>query len=217
MKKLVFAAFGLVFVATACTTPGTNTAIGAGAGAAVGAVAGGVIANNTKGGETWKGAVIGGVAGALVGGAVGNYFDAQAKELAAIATVEKIKDAQGNTAGLKITLKNDILFDVGSAELSSAAQKTLTDLLKVLNKYPKNQIVVEGNTDNTGSAAFNQTLSEQRAKAVYNFLLGTGLKTKRISYIGYGMNNPIADNSTPEGRAANRRVNLNITVDQADL
>ncbi|AKL97408.1 OmpA family protein [Endomicrobium proavitum] len=211
MNKVLLTALGFCLLAAACTTPGKNTAIGAGAGAAVGAVTGAVIANNTKGGEAWKGAVIGGAAGAVAGGAIGNYFDKQAKELAAIADVAKTND------GLRITLKNDILFSVNSAELSSAAQKTLTDLNTVLKKYPQNIIVVEGNTDNTGSAATNKTLSEKRAKAVYDFLLGTGLKTYKISYIGYGLTNPIADNSTEEGRAKNRRVNLDITANTAAI
>jgi len=205
MKKVLFSAVCLCFAVAACTTPGKNTAIGAGAGAAVGAVAGGVIANNT-GGQTWQGAVIGGLAGAAAGGAIGNYFDKQAKELAAIADVVKTND------GIKITLKNEILFATGSSELSPAASKTLTDLNRVLNKYPANIIIVEGHTDNTGSAAFNMTLSQQRAKAVYDYLLGSGLKTYKISYVGYGLTQPIADNSTEMGRAANRRVNLNITA-----
>ncbi len=207
MKKSAAAVFCfcLLMSAAACTTPGKNTAIGAGAGAAVGAAAGAIIANNT-GGNSWEGAAYGAGAGLIVGGVVGNYFDKQAKELAAIADVKKTND------GLIITLKNEILFSVNSSELSSAAMTTLSDLNRVLKKYPENIIVVEGHTDNTGTAALNQTLSERRAKAVYDYLLGTGLKTYRISYIGYGLTQPIADNSTEEGRSKNRRVNLNITA-----
>ncbi len=207
MKKIALfsVGLGLCLMMAACATPGKRTAIGAGAGAAVGAAAGAVIAHNT-GGEAWQGAAIGGAAGALVGGVVGNYFDKQAQELAKIAEVTKTDD------GLRVTLKNDILFAIGSAELSADARKTLTDLNTVLKKYPENIIIVEGHTDNTGSAALNQDLSEKRAKAVYDYLLGTGLQTFKISYVGYGLNQPIADNSMEEGRAKNRRVNLNITA-----
>jgi len=205
MKKFAFVAVSLCLMASACTSPGKRTAIGAGAGAVVGATAGAVIANNT-GGNSWQGAAIGGAAGAVLGGAIGNYFDKQAKELAAIAEVTKTND------GLLITLKNDILFAINSSELSAAAQQTLTDLNRVLKKYPENIIIVEGHTDSTGTAALNQTLSEKRAKAVYDYLLGTGLKTYSIAYKGYGMTQPIADNSMEEGRAKNRRVNLNITA-----
>jgi outer membrane protein OmpA-like peptidoglycan-associated protein len=205
MKRFAFALSFLGLTLTSCTTPGKNTAIGAGAGAVVGAVGGAVIANNT-GGESWKGALIGGAAGALAGGALGNYFDKQAKELAKIADVVK------TDSGLRVTLKNDILFSTGSSELSQNAQQTLKDLNKVLKKYPENIIVVEGHTDITGSATTNKTLSNKRAKAVYDFLLGSGLETYKLSYIGYGITKPIADNSTEAGRSKNRRVNLDITA-----
>ncbi|MCL2485691.1 MAG: OmpA family protein [Endomicrobia bacterium] len=205
MKKLTFAVFGLALLMAACTTPGKNTAIGAGAGAVLGGVAGGVIAHNT-GGDAKTGALIGAGSGLLVGGVVGNYFDKQAKELAAIATVTKTDD------GIVVTLKNDILFGIGSSELTSASVQTLSDLNRVLKKYPENIIIVEGHADNTGNAASNQTLSEKRAKAVYDFLLGQQLKTYRISYRGFGDTRPVADNSIEEGRAKNRRVELNITA-----
>jgi len=81
-----------------------------------------------------------------------------------------------------------------------------------LKKYPENIVVVEGYTDSTGSDAINLPLSKNRAKAVYDYLLGQNLKTYQISYVGYGSANPVADNSLEEGRAKNRRVNLNITA-----
>ena len=194
----------------ACTTPGKRTAIGAAGGAAVGAAAGAVISHAT-GGKAGKGAIIGAAAGLVAGGALGNYYDKQAKELAAIADVVKTDN------GLQVNLKNDILFDVGSSELSAASVQTLTDLNRVLKKYPKNRIVVQGHTDSTGTAEYNQTLSTQRAKAVYDYLIGTGLKTLSISYVGYGKDYPIASNDTEAGRAANRRVVLVITANEKDI
>ena len=142
---------------------------------------------------------------------MGNYYDKQAKELAAIAEVVK------SDAGIQVYLKNDILFATSSAELTDASRQTLTDLNRVLKKYPKNRIVVQGYTDSTGGDAINIPLSQQRAKAVYDYLLGTGLKTLSISYVGYGSSNPIASNSTAEGRAQNRRVVLSITANEKDL
>ena len=206
MKKLLALLFCAVLV-SACTTPGTKTAIGAGAGAAIGAAAGAVITHNT-GGKAGEGAIYGALAGAAAGGLIGNYYDKQAKELAAIADVKKTDN------GIEVTLKNDILFTTGSAELSEGAKKTLTDLNKVLKKYPENIIQVQGHTDSTGSASFNQTLSEKRAKAVYDFILANGLKTNSLTYIGFGPNQPIASNDTAEGRAKNRRVELKITANQ---
>lgn len=206
MKKTLFVAVICALVLSACTTPGKRTAIGAGAGAAVGGIAGAVIANNT-GGKSGQGAIYGALAGAALGGGIGNYLDKQAKELAAIADVSRTADG-----GIVVTLKNEILFDTNSAVLSAEAGNTLLDLNKVLKKYPSNIIVVEGYTDSTGKADYNKKLSEQRAKAVYDFILNNGLKTSSISYVGYGIANPVADNSTAAGRAKNRRVQLNITA-----
>lgn len=206
MKNLIVL-FLCAILVSACTTPGKKTAIGAGAGAAVGAAAGAIIANNT-GGKSAEGAIYGALAGAAAGGLIGNYYDKQAKELAAIADVKKTEN------GIEVTLKNDILFTTGSAELSAAAKQTLTDLNKVLKKYPENIIQVQGHTDSTGSASFNQTLSEKRAKAVYEFILANGLKTSGLTYVGFGATSPIASNDTEEGRAKNRRVELKITADK---
>ncbi len=210
MKKIVLLSTLGVFLLAACTTPGKRTAIGAGAGAAVGAGAGALIAHAT-GGKAGTGALIGGLAGLAAGGTLGNYYDKQAKELAAIADVVKGEN------GIQVYLKNDILFDVNSAVLSTQAMQTLKDLNRVLKKYPKNRIVVQGFTDSTGSDAYNKTLSTQRAQAVYNYLIANGLKTLSITYIGYGESNPIASNDTEAGRAQNRRVVLSITANEKDI
>ena len=142
---------------------------------------------------------------------MGNYYDKQAKELAAIADVVKGEN------GIQVYLKNDILFDVNSAVLSTEAMQTLKDLNRVLKKYPKNRIVVQGFTDSTGSDAYNKTLSTQRAQAVYNYLIANGLKTLSITYIGYGESNPIASNDTEAGRAQNRRAGFAVTAHQKDI
>lgn len=210
MKKTVLLCMVCALLAAACTTPGKKTAWGAAGGAAVGAAAGAIIANNT-GGKSEKGAIYGALAGMAAGGLLGNYYDKQAKELAKIAEVVKSDN------GIQVYLKNDILFTTGSSELSPASMQTLADLNKVLKKYPKNRIVVQGYTDSTGSDAINNKLSTQRAKAVYDFLLGSGLKTKSITYVGYGASNPIASNATAAGRAQNRRVVLSITANEKDL
>lgn len=210
MKKVILLTAVCSLLATACTTPGKRTAWGAAGGAAVGAVAGAVISHNT-GGKSGTGAIVGALAGASAGGLLGNYYDKQAKELAAIADVVKSEN------GIQVFLKNDILFSTGSSELSAASLQTLSDLNRVHKKYPKNRIVVQGYTDSTGSDAINQKLSTARAKAVYDYLLGSGLKTLSITYVGYGSSNPVASNETAEGRAQNRRVVLSITANEKDL
>lgn len=215
MKKMTVLMCAALLVA-ACTTPGKRTAIGAGGGAALGALTGAVIANNT-GGKSYQGAIYGALAGAAAGGALGNYYDKQAKELAAIADVQKVKDANGKTIRLVITLKNDILYETGNAALSSASVSTLNDLLRVLKKYPKNNIIVAGHADSTGSEEYNQVLSTNRAKGVYDYLVGNGLKTLSIQYVGYGSAQPVASNETEAGRAKNRRVELLITANEKDI
>ncbi|MDR1123850.1 MAG: OmpA family protein [Elusimicrobiota bacterium] len=208
MKKTLLASvLAAVTVLTACTSPGAKTAIGAGAGAAVGAVGGAIIAHNT-GGKAGTGAIVGGLAGATAGGLIGNYYDKQAKELAAIADVVK------TDKGIEIKLKGDILFETGKSNLSVESQKLLTNLNRVLKKYPANIIAIQGYTDSTGSAATNAALSEARAKAVYDYALAQGLKTASLTYKGYGPASPVADNGTAAGRSANRRVELKISTNQ---
>ncbi len=210
MKKTILVCSICALLAAACTTPGKRTAWGAAGGAAVGAAAGAII-SHTTGGSSGQGAVYGALAGLAAGGLLGNYYDKQAKELAAIAEVVKSDN------GIQVFLKNDILFATNSSELTADSMQTLTDLNRVLKKYPQNRIVVQGYTDSTGTDAINNRLSKERAKAVYDFLLGSGLKTKSITYIGYGSANPIASNSTAAGRAQNRRVVLSITANEKDL
>lgn len=210
MKKTLLVFTIASILATACTTPGKNTAWGAAGGAVLGAVSGAIIAHTT-GGKSGQGAVYGALAGVTAGGLLGNYYDKQAKELAEIAEVVKTDN------GIQVYLKNDILFATNSSELSDASIKTLTDLNRVLKKYPKNRIVVQGHTDSTGNDAINNPLSVARAKAVYDYLVGTGLKTLSLTYTGYGSAYPIASNDTAEGRAMNRRVVLAITANEKDL
>lgn len=207
MKKIILICVTSAIVLGACTTPGKRTAIGAGAGAAGGAIAGAIISHNT-GGKSGTGAIYGALAGAALGGVIGNYYDKQAKELAKIADVKKSDN------GIEVTLKNDILFDTDSAVLSAKAQKTLLDLNKVLKKYPENIIIIEGHTDSTGSASYNKSLSEKRAKAVYDFIINNGLKTSSLTYIGYGSSVPLVKNDSVENRNKNRRVQLKITANQ---
>ena len=129
MKKSILFLCAVALIC-ACTTPGKRTAIGAAAGTAVGAGAGALISKAT-GGSAGKGAVYGAAAGLVTGGIIGNYYDKQAKELAAIAEVTKTEN------GITVTLKNDILFDVDSAVLSNEAKQTLLDLNRVLKNILK--------------------------------------------------------------------------------
>ena len=99
-----------------------------------------------------------------------------------------------------------ITFDVGNATIKPQSMGTINEIFSIMQKYPELKFSVEGHTDNTGNAASNQTLSETRAKAVCDKLQQMGIDSNRLSTKGYGMNKPIDNNDTAEGRAKNRRV-----------
>jgi outer membrane protein OmpA-like peptidoglycan-associated protein len=109
--------------------------------------------------------------------------------------------------GLVVNM-GDVLFDTGKSDLRSQAREALAKLTGIVLNYPSLRLAIEGHTDSTGSAEFNQTLSEKRANAVRDFLVTQGLDMSSLSAQGLGMNNPVADNSTAEGRQKNRRVEI---------
>ena len=198
-----------LIIGTACTSPGKKTAIGAGAGAAGGALLGAVIGHQS--GNSGKGALIGAAAGATVGGLVGNRLDKQAKELSQLAETKRTEH------GIVTKLKNDILFDSGSAGLKAEAQQKISQIGAVIKKYPEDIVTVIGHTDNVGKADYNQQLSENRAKAVKLQLVASGVPSDNVQVVGMGPSQPLADNKSPAGRATNRRVELQITVDESKV
>ena len=109
--------------------------------------------------------------------------------------------------GMVMTL-GDVLFATGKADLQPGAMNTVDRLAVFLSQYPDKTVLIEGFTDNTGTDAFNQGLSERRAAAVESALIQAGVSPGRISTIGYGKARPIADNGTAEGRLRNRRVEI---------
>ncbi len=105
---------------------------------------------------------------------------------------------------------NNVFFETSRYNLKEAATLELDRLVDLLERYPKMQIEIAGHTDSKGGADYNKTLSQNRAKAVYDFLLKNNIPQKRIEYKGYGEDAPIADNETEKGRAENRRVEFKI-------
>ncbi len=105
-----------------------------------------------------------------------------------------------------------VYFKTASAELSPVALKPLNEAVEILNEYPNTTLVIEGHTDNRAGAAYNKDLSQRRANSVKAFFVGKGLKPNRFTSVkGYGLEQPIADNNTEEGRALNRRVSIKAT------
>jgi outer membrane protein OmpA-like peptidoglycan-associated protein len=184
------------------TTKGAG--IGAAAGAVVGLLTGGDAAAHRKN------ALIAAGVGALAGGAIGNYMDRQEANLR--------HDLQGTSVsvtrmGDNITLNmpGNITFKTDSAELDPAFYKVLNSVGIVVKKYNKTVVEVAGHTDSTGSVEYNQKLSERRANSVAQYLESQGLASNRVVTVGAGETRPVADNSTPEGRQSNRRVELTLT------
>jgi outer membrane protein OmpA-like peptidoglycan-associated protein len=138
-------------------------------------------------------------------------MDKQAGELQrdmANAKVERVGE------GIKITFDSGILFDTNSSALRSTSQADISKLAATLQKYPDTNVLVEGHTDNTGTDAINQPLSEQRAQSVANALTAQSVASSRISTKGYGSSQPVADNTTAEGKQANRRVEVAIFANE---
>jgi outer membrane protein OmpA-like peptidoglycan-associated protein len=185
----------------------SRTQKGAVAGTAAGAGVGAMIGHQH--GNATTGALIGGAVGALSGGVIGNYMDRQAAEL------EKVADTTRTGDGIIVTLRDKILFDVDSATIKPPAAAGVDNLANVLTRYPKTTITVAGYTDNTGRSDYNVRLSERRANAVRFALTDRGVTGDRISSMGFGAENPVASNATPDGRAQNRRVEIHIVPDES--
>ena len=183
--------------------------IGAGSGAAAGAILGRVIGGGGKG--TAIGAIIGAAAGGTAGALIGRKMDKAAEDLQRDmqnARVERVGE------GIKITFDSGILFDTNSANLRAASETDITKMAAVLQKYPDTNVLVEGHTDNSGSDAINQPLSERRAQAVATSTIAKGVSSSRITTQGYGSTQPVGDNATAEGKQANRRVEIAIYANE---
>jgi len=110
--------------------------------------------------------------------------------------------------GAQITSDDRILFDTGKADVKKEGQVFIERVATILKEKTKANVTIEGYTDNVGAAALNQSLSERRATSVKQALVAKGVAATRISATGFGMNKPVGDNNTAEGRQANRRTNI---------
>ncbi len=206
-------AVGLTAVLLGCQTldPYTqeaktsNTTKGAVIGAVAGAVVGLVSGDDAV--ERRQRALIGAGVGALAGGAVGNYMDRQEAKLRAElqgsgVSVTRIGD------NITLNMPGNITFATNSSDLSPQFFNVLTSVSKVMKEFDKTVVEVAGHTDSDGSDAYNQSLSERRARSVSSYLQSQGISGQRMITVGMGESMPVADNSTPEGKQANRRVEI---------
>lgn len=216
------------------TEAGQGASAGGLGGAAVGAGVGALI---DGGRGTWIGALVGAALGAGTGALVGNAMDKQKdaleQELAQVQSqadqnsqdiaansaaikdikVEMVKDSNDLDA-IKLVMGDAVLFPTGSYTLSAAADASLSRIAYNLKQFPDTDITVIGYTDNTGSEQLNQTLSQERAQSVVNYLEQCGVSASRLKAIGKGWDDPVASNSTAAGRAQNRRVEIYITANK---
>lgn len=193
----------------ACATddPNRRAKAGAGIGAVVGAVLGHQIDDDHNSSK-----VVGAAAGALIGGAVGHYMDKQQKDFEeALADeqdqhaleIERLKDDT-----LKLSLDSEVSFDFGKHNIKSTFYPTLDKLGDVIKKYDRTVVHVVGHTDNVGSDAYNQLLSERRAQSVADYMIGRDVQASRLLTEGRGEYEPRESNETEAGRALNRRVEI---------
>jgi len=184
-----------------------NTTKGAVVGGVGGAVVGGAIGRAT--GNTALGAIIGATVGGATGAVIGRRMDKQAREIESEvpgAKVERVGE------GIVVEFADAVLFATGQSTLNSGARTNLDKLTTILNRYPDTNLEIDGHTDNVGSDASNQTLSERRADAVAAYLITNGISRARITTQGKGEAYPKYDNNTETGRAGNRRVEFQITA-----
>ncbi|WP_422006238.1 OmpA family protein [Pyruvatibacter mobilis] len=211
-KSVALVAAGALALAACTTDPYTGerkaskAGIGAGVGAAVGALGGALIG----GGDTRTRVLIGAGVGALAGAGVGYYMDRQEA---------KLRDRLQST-GVSVTRQGDniilnmpsnITFGVDQSDIRPNFYEVLNSVAIVLDEFDKTLVDVMGHTDSTGSAEYNIDLSLRRASSVGQYLVSQGVDGRRLLVKGFGEERPIADNSTEAGRAANRRVEIQIS------
>ena len=208
MKTKILSLLLCVGMLFACNNTQKGAAIGAGGGAVLGGIIGHIAGN------TAVGAAIGGAVGAGAGAIIGNRMDKAKAKAAQVqgAKVETVKDTNGLDA-VKVSFDAGILFATGKADLNASSQSSITEIAKVLKENSDMDIAIIGHTDSTGSDAVNNPLSVNRAKSVQNSLKQQGVTNiKRVE--GQGSKNPVADNSTEDGRKLNRRVEVYMYASQ---
>lgn len=212
MKKLkvMTVSMCLLTIFSCQTKQGTGALIGTGGGAVLGAIIG-KIAGNTA-----VGAAIGGAVGAGTGAIIGRHMDKVAEQAKQIenAKVEEVTDTNGLKA-VKVTFDSGILFATNKADLNSASKTDLAKFSTVLKNNADCHVDIYGHTDSTGNDGINIPLSNNRAQSVADYLKTCGVSASQLQNVtGKGSSDPVADNSTADGRQKNRRVEVYLYASQ---
>jgi outer membrane protein OmpA-like peptidoglycan-associated protein len=209
MKRFILSIVTISLFGAGCssTQKMSNQDKGVVIGAGTGAVVGGVIGRAT--GNTGLGAIIGAGVGGVTGGIIGHKMDKQAEEIKNEVPGVKVERVG---EGIVVEFSEAVLFGYNQSNLNAQASRSLDKLVTVLNKYPDTDLEIDGHTDSKGTDAYNQTLSEKRARAVSDYLAGHNIRSSRMKTVGMGEKYPKYTNDTEEGRAGNRRVEFQITA-----
>ncbi|OAO02852.1 hypothetical protein A8B75_11140 [Sphingomonadales bacterium EhC05] len=211
---------GALTLTSGCVTnPETgNRTISKAAIGGLGGVVGGYLLGDILGGRNDRTAkIVGAGLGGLAGAGIGYYMDEQEKKLRE-QTAGTGVDVTREGDNLILNMPSNVTFAVDSSAIDPEFQSTLGTVADTLSQYEKSYVDVLGHTDSTGSDSYNQSLSERRAASVANFLTNSGVQRERLATRGFGESQPVASNSTEEGRAANRRVEIKIVpIRQDDL
>ncbi len=180
-----------------------------GTGAAIGAVAGGVIGASTGDRKTAAtGAAIGAAVGAGGGYLWSKHMEKQKAEMEQATQGTGVSVSQTADNQLKLDIPSDVSFDTNRYDIKSNLRPILDRFATTLNQNPVTKVTIIGHTDSTGTDAINNPLSVNRAAATRDYLVARGVSTNRIAIDGRGSREPIADNNTYAGRAQNRRVEI---------
>lgn len=202
-------------IALACTTSNpftqegemTNKGKGAAIGALAGATLGALTGDDSE--SRLKRGLIGAGIGALAGTAVGAYMDRQEEKLRVQLSRTGVSVTRDGD-NIILNMPGNVTFATNSADINADFYDVLKSVALVLDEFDKTIILIDGHTDSTGTLAYNQRLSERRAESVGRFLLAQGINGLRIETRGFGPSRPVASNATPYGRQQNRRVELTL-------
>ena len=153
--------------------------------------------------------MVGAGVGALAGGAIGAYQDRQEAELRRATAGTGVEVSRDGDI-IKLNLPDGVTFDFNSTTIKPQFYPALNTIATTLREYNQTIVEVTGHTDNIGTAAANQLVSERRAQSVANYLIGQGLMRERFEIAGMGYRYPVASNDTESGRSLNRRVEIRV-------
>ncbi|OUS26382.1 hypothetical protein A9Q98_10700 [Thalassotalea sp. 42_200_T64] len=208
-KQYLIPVLALSLIFSGCASTSSN----AEKGAAIGAITGAILGKSTSNHKN-KRAIWGAAIGALAGAAVGDYMDKQEQEFKrelAGSGIDVVREGDN----LRLIMPANITFASNQSTITASFHQTLNDVARVLSKYNKTLLSIEGHTDSSGSEGYNQNLSEQRADSVKVYLMHQNILASRLQTTGYGELRPMVGNETVSNRALNRRVEVQIVPNQA--